>query len=70
MPKIGEFFMKDKAVRNLMAFIFCITFCVLLIIGIATTKATIEETKELLIPLITAFFGYLAGMSSKRGDKD
>jgi len=68
MPKIGEFFMKDKAVRNLMAFIFCITFCIILIIGVITTKTTIVELKELLIPLITAFFGYLAGMYSKRGD--
>lgn len=72
MPyKIGEFLMKDKAVRNLMALIFCITFCVMLIIVVVTTKATMEEISGLLLPLITAFFGFLAGgMYTKRGDNN
>jgi hypothetical protein len=70
MSGIGRFFMKDKAVKNLMAFIFCVTFCVLIIIVVVTTKATIDQLKELIIPLITAFFGYLAGTYSSRGERN
>lgn len=58
--------MNDKAIRNMIAFVFCVTFCIILIFAVVKTNATIDQLTELIVPLITAFIGYLAGMASKK----
>ena len=65
--RIERFFMNDKAVRNIMAFVFCITFCIILIFVVVSSKPSIDQLTELIVPLVTAFIGYLAGMASRRG---